>query len=253
MVMVRCTGVWALVRWSAWERATARSIDVAVASRWAAAMKASASCELSVPSAWRSRAAMRANILSSVMRDPLRSSLASHGARLGILGDVVAGVLTQDVVDPLEFDDRQRGVLERSDERFDGVALGLAVGVRTRQQHRRTRGYAGRQGKRIDLVGFHDRIDVAGVQDRAEPLWQFLGHGALGADLVDRREPGRQRGGVAVRPYAIGDDVQVSARKRLKEAQRVDLWGADIGIRGQRHRVNRAFADGVHGDACLVG
>src|SRR5579875_357216 len=67
MVMVRWTGVWARVRLSACERATAKSMDVAVASRCAAAMNASASCGLSVPSAWRSRAAMRASILSSVI------------------------------------------------------------------------------------------------------------------------------------------------------------------------------------------
>ena len=41
---------------------------MAVASRCAAVMNASASWALSVPSAWRSRAAMRASILSSVMR-----------------------------------------------------------------------------------------------------------------------------------------------------------------------------------------
>ena len=52
--------------------ATARSIEVAVASRWAAAMNASASWVLSVPSAWRSRAAIRASILSSAMAATLR-------------------------------------------------------------------------------------------------------------------------------------------------------------------------------------
>jgi hypothetical protein len=67
MVMVRCSGIWALVRLSECDLATARSIDVAVASRWAAAMNASASCGLSVPSAWRRSAAIRASILSSVM------------------------------------------------------------------------------------------------------------------------------------------------------------------------------------------
>ena len=67
MVMVRWVGSCAAVRVAEWARATARSIDVAVASRWAAAMNASASWVLSVPSAWRSSAAIRASILSSVM------------------------------------------------------------------------------------------------------------------------------------------------------------------------------------------
>src|ERR1700754_37601 len=87
MVMVRCTGICTFVRLSECARATARSIDVAVASRCAAAMNASASCWLSVPSAWRSSAAMRASILSSLMRDPFHFSLANHGARLGLLAD----------------------------------------------------------------------------------------------------------------------------------------------------------------------
>ena len=65
MVMVRCVGVCALLRVAACARATARSMDVVVASRCAAAMKASASWVLSVFSAWRSSAAMRASILSS--------------------------------------------------------------------------------------------------------------------------------------------------------------------------------------------
>src|SRR6478752_5821381 len=67
MVMVRCAGVCAFVRLSACVRATARSMAAAVASRCAAAMKASASCWLSVPSAWRSSAAIRDSILSSVL------------------------------------------------------------------------------------------------------------------------------------------------------------------------------------------
>src|SRR3954454_14456999 len=50
-------------------RATARSIDVAVASRCAAAMKASASCSLSVDSAWRRSAASRVRNFSSDTRD----------------------------------------------------------------------------------------------------------------------------------------------------------------------------------------
>src|SRR5882757_7354889 len=67
MVMVRWVGVCAGERLDAWDRATARSMDAAVANRCAAPMNASASWELSVPSAWRSSAAIRANILSSVI------------------------------------------------------------------------------------------------------------------------------------------------------------------------------------------
>ncbi len=46
MVMVRCTGACAAVRCAECARATARSMEVAVASRWAAAMNASASCDV---------------------------------------------------------------------------------------------------------------------------------------------------------------------------------------------------------------
>ncbi|CFS10927.1 Uncharacterised protein [Mycobacterium tuberculosis] len=46
-------------------------MDAAVANRCAVLMNASASCGLSVPSAWRSRAAMRASILSLVMAPKL--------------------------------------------------------------------------------------------------------------------------------------------------------------------------------------
>ncbi|PQM46052.1 hypothetical protein C1Y40_03760 [Mycobacterium talmoniae] len=67
MVMVRWMGRCAADRWAPCARATARSMEVAVASRCAAARNASASCRLSVPSAWRSSAAMRASILSSVI------------------------------------------------------------------------------------------------------------------------------------------------------------------------------------------
>ena len=96
-------------------------------------------------------------------------------------------------------------------------------------------------------------LTLPGFSSAPRPSGSFLGHGALGADLVDRGEPGRERRGVAVRPHPVGDDVQVSAGQRLKEAQRVDLWGADVGVRGKRHRVNGAFADRVHRDAGLVG
>ena len=51
MVMVRWVGACAAERLAACERATARSMEAAVASLWAAVMKASASCGLSVPSA----------------------------------------------------------------------------------------------------------------------------------------------------------------------------------------------------------
>jgi len=64
-VMVRWVGACAGERVLACARATARSMEVVVANRCAAAMKASASCGLSVPSAWRSSAAIRASILSS--------------------------------------------------------------------------------------------------------------------------------------------------------------------------------------------
>src|SRR4051794_7829299 len=166
MVIVRCTGVCALVRWSACERATARSIDVAVANRCAAAMNASASCVLSVPSAWRSSAAIRASILSSLMRDPVPCLpcaarvgpsgvgpplLANpHGATLklladkrveridelwrkwillGVIGDVVGRIVTQHMADALELDHGQRGVREGVDERLDGLTRRLSVGI----------------------------------------------------------------------------------------------------------------------------
>src|SRR5689334_23289134 len=201
MVMVRCTGVvCAFVRSSECARATARSIDVAVASRCAAAMNASASCWLSVPSAWRSSAAMRASILSSLTpRRLLRQSrairpnfsLASHAARLGLLpdkdverrdhlwrkrtrlgevGDVVAGIVVQHMVDALKLDDFERGVLERIDEGLLGVARSLTVAVRTRQKDRGARGQFGGQRLRIDLVCLDDGSHVARVDDRVEPL-----------------------------------------------------------------------------------
>ena len=59
---------------------------------------------------------------------------------------------------------------ERVDERLHRVADGLAVGVRTRQQHRGARGDLGGQGHRVDLVGFHDGLRIARVEDGAEPL-----------------------------------------------------------------------------------
>src|ERR1700739_3387514 len=117
MVIVRCTGSCAAVRVVAWERATARAIEVAGPSRCAAAMKASASCALSVPSAWRSRAAMRASILSSLMNATVGHGCDSSGLGklerhevveraherlrqrliLGVVGDAVGGVVLEHV------------------------------------------------------------------------------------------------------------------------------------------------------------
>src|SRR4051812_21434114 len=92
MVMVRCTGTCVGLRVAACALATARSIEVVVASRWAADMNASASWGLSVFSAWRRRAAMRASILSSDTWDPASFSADGHGVTLGNQYDFSAGV-----------------------------------------------------------------------------------------------------------------------------------------------------------------
>src|ERR1700758_4931251 len=160
MVIVRCTGACAALRLVAWERATARSIEVAVASRCAAAMKASASCALSVPSAWRRRAAMRANILLlSVMnatlghggdssalpvsewREVVERADQLWGQRLtvGVVGDVVGGVVLEHVADAVEVQEIQPGVGQRGGQGLDDLTRRLPIRVAARQQHRRAR------------------------------------------------------------------------------------------------------------------
>ncbi len=134
-----------------------------------------------------------------------------------------------------------------------GFAVGLTVAVRARQQDGSACGHFRGQRQWVDLVRLGDGLHVARVDDRVEPLRELVGHRAFGPDFVDGGQPRRQRLGACIAAHPVGDDVEVAAGQRLKQAQRVDLRRAGRGVGRQRHRMDGALAEAVHRDARLVG
>ncbi len=183
-------------------RATARSIDVAVARRWAAAMNASASCWLSVPSAWRSSAAIRASILSSVMRATRLGLLADKRverrdhlwrkrSRLGEVGDAVAGSSRSTWLTPFSSTTFSAVCLSAS---ISGCSFHTWPDCRCPNTSTSTGVPAGTLAASATgsiLSASATAFTLPGLSDGAEPLRQLVGHGALGPDLVDGRQPGR--------------------------------------------------------------
>ena len=96
-------------------------------------------------------------------------------------------------------------------------------------------------------------LTLAGLRIAPSPSGSCAGTVPLVRTWSTAASQAASASGLPFAAHPAGDDVEVAARQRLKEAQRVDLRGAGRGVGGQRHRVDGALAQRVHRDAGLVG